>query len=236
MNVAQIATSKQTPIIRDCQPTMSSREIAELTGKRHPDVKRDIENMMKDLEVDVSRFAHIYLDSMNRKQTEYMLDRDHTECLLTGYSAKARMKVIKRWHELENTNQPKPSELSRMEILQLALESERKCIEQQTKIEQDAHKVEFANTVAVAPDAIDVGKAAKICGIGRNRMFEFLRRIAWITRTNEPYQRVIELGYMDVKISEFDVPEYGLKRNVKALITGKGLLKLQALIQEQLYV
>ncbi|ERO65240.1 hypothetical protein P308_20065 [Pseudomonas piscis] len=80
---------------------MSSREIAELTGKRHPDVKRDIQVMAKDLKEDVSRFARIYLDGMNRQQTEYLLDREHTDCLLTGYSAAMRMAVIKRWRELE---------------------------------------------------------------------------------------------------------------------------------------
>lgn len=80
---------------------MSSREIAELTGKRHPDVKRDIQAMAKDLKEDVSSFAHIYLDGMNRQQTEYLLDREHTDCLLTGYSAAMRMAVIKRWRELE---------------------------------------------------------------------------------------------------------------------------------------
>ncbi len=66
---------------------MSSREIAELTGKRHPDVKRDIEKTLKDLGEDVSSFAHIYLDTMNREQTEYRLDRELTETLLLGYSA-----------------------------------------------------------------------------------------------------------------------------------------------------
>ncbi|MGX8939638.1 Rha family transcriptional regulator [Symbiopectobacterium sp. Eva_TO] len=81
--------------------TMSSREIAELTDKLHKNVKRDIEKMLVDLGEDTLSFEHIYLDSMNRQQTEYLLDRDHTECLLTGYSAVHRMRVIKRWHELE---------------------------------------------------------------------------------------------------------------------------------------
>lgn len=81
--------------------TMSSREIADLTGKRHTDVKRDIQSMGKDLQEDVSIFARIYLDPMNRQQTEYLLDREHTDCLLTGYSASMRMAVVKRWHELE---------------------------------------------------------------------------------------------------------------------------------------
>ncbi|MCF5743479.1 hypothetical protein GIB57_02965 [Pseudomonas tremae] len=80
---------------------MSSREIAELTGKQPHHVKRDIERMFSELQEDVSKTGCIYLDSMNRSQTEYLLDRHHTECLLTGYSAKMRMAVIKRWHELE---------------------------------------------------------------------------------------------------------------------------------------
>lgn len=81
--------------------TMSSREIAELTGKQHQHVKRDVEKMLGELEEDASSFGRIYLDTMNRQQTEYLLDREHTDCLLTGYSAAMRMAVIKRWRELE---------------------------------------------------------------------------------------------------------------------------------------
>lgn len=57
---------------------MSSREIARLTGKRHPDVKRDIRVQLGKLG-DVSKFAHTYLDDSNRKQTEYRLPRRETE-------------------------------------------------------------------------------------------------------------------------------------------------------------
>lgn len=81
--------------------TMSSREIATVTGKRHANVKRDILAMLKELKVDVLNFEHIYLDGQNREQIEYLLDREHTDCLLTGYSAPMRMKVIRRWRELE---------------------------------------------------------------------------------------------------------------------------------------
>ncbi|MFL1527864.1 Rha family transcriptional regulator [Pseudomonas sp. O230] len=81
---------------------MSSREIANVTGKRHNNVKRDIAAMLKELKLDVLSFEHIYLDGQNREQVEYMLDREHTDCLLTGYSAPMRMKVIRRWRELEH--------------------------------------------------------------------------------------------------------------------------------------
>lgn len=77
--------------------TMTSREIAELTGKRHDHVMRDIEKMLTDLSEDAPSFRGIYFDSMNREQSEYKLDRELTETLLTGYSAVLRRKVISRW-------------------------------------------------------------------------------------------------------------------------------------------
>lgn len=80
---------------------MSSREIAELTGKQHFHVKRDIERLLAELQKDPSIYGYTYLDGQNRVQTEYRLDREHTDCLLTGYSALMRMAVIKRWRELE---------------------------------------------------------------------------------------------------------------------------------------
>ena len=80
---------------------MSSRDIANVTGKRHNNVKRDIVSMLTDLEEDVLSFEHIYLDGQNREQAEYRLDRELTDTLLTGYSAKMRRAVIRRWSELE---------------------------------------------------------------------------------------------------------------------------------------
>lgn len=85
--------------------TMSSREIASLTGKRHNNVKRDIAAMLADLKEDVLSFEHIYLDGQNREQVQYLLDREHTDCLLTGYSPALRMKVIRRWRELEGQSE-----------------------------------------------------------------------------------------------------------------------------------
>lgn len=92
------------PTNENVAPKMSSREIAALTGKRHDNVKRDILVMLADLKVDALSFEDIYLDGRNRDQVQYLLDREHTDCLLTGYSAGMRMKVIRRWHELEQKN------------------------------------------------------------------------------------------------------------------------------------
>ena len=102
MNQITFSESAHTQVL-----TMSSRNIAELTGKEHFNVKRDCEVMFKELELDALKFEGIYFDSMNRRQTEYQLPKDLVETLITGYSIKLRYHVIQRLHELENILKPK---------------------------------------------------------------------------------------------------------------------------------
>lgn len=81
--------------------TMSSREIAELTGKRHADVLADIRNMLQQLDLHSTDFSAEYQDGTGRKLPMFNLTRELTETLLTGYSIPLRHKVILRWRELE---------------------------------------------------------------------------------------------------------------------------------------
>lgn len=85
--------------------TMTSREIAELTGKNHFDVTRDIINILSQAEIDASKFAVIYKDAQNRNQTEYKLPKRECDLVVSGYSVKYRLAIIDRWQELENKNQ-----------------------------------------------------------------------------------------------------------------------------------
>lgn len=82
--------------------TMSSREIAELTGKQHKDVMADIRNMCEQLEIQSADFSADYTDARGRRQPCFELDRYHTEVLVTGYDVRRRAAVIKRWHDLES--------------------------------------------------------------------------------------------------------------------------------------
>lgn len=80
--------------------TMSSREIAELTGKRHDNVMRDIRNMMSDLGVLKSEDTYRH-PSNGQEYGMFNLNKEETLCLVAGYHAKLRMAIIKRWSELE---------------------------------------------------------------------------------------------------------------------------------------
>jgi phage regulator Rha-like protein len=108
--------------------TMSSREIAEYTGKNHSHVFRDISKMLDDLNEDRQGYTQVWTHPQNKQRyEEYVLDRDHTDCLLTGYSAKARMSVIKRWRELELDSYEKiasqnPNKIDSIDSLQQEVE------------------------------------------------------------------------------------------------------------------
>lgn len=81
--------------------TMSSREIADLTGKRHADVMRDIRNMLD--EIHSAQNCVQYTDSTGRALPMLMLNKEETLCLVSGYNVKLRMSIIKRWSEIEQS-------------------------------------------------------------------------------------------------------------------------------------
>ena len=96
--------------------TMSSVEIAELTGMRHSDVMRAIRNMEPSwIKVNGRNFALVdYTDKKGEKRPCYQLNK--TECLYiaTKFNDEARAKLVLRWEELETEKQ---KELSPAEIL-----------------------------------------------------------------------------------------------------------------------
>lgn len=81
--------------------TMSSREIAELTGKRHAHVIRDIEKMLADVGIDEPKFGSVYTDAKGEQRKCYNLPKNLTINLIAGYRADMRLKIIDRWMELE---------------------------------------------------------------------------------------------------------------------------------------
>lgn len=81
--------------------TMTSREIAELTGKQHKDVLYDIRRMLDELEVHSADFSAEYKDSTGRTLPAFNLPKRETYILITGYSVTMRAKIIDRWQELE---------------------------------------------------------------------------------------------------------------------------------------
>lgn len=79
--------------------TMSSREIAELTGKEHDNVRRDILKMAQELSLNFEE--KVLPSNGGRPSKVFLLDKENTLILVSGYSIKMRAAIIRRWQELE---------------------------------------------------------------------------------------------------------------------------------------
>ena len=121
---------------------------------------------------------------------------------------------------------PSLDEISKNAIASV-LEENRKLV---LKIEQDKPLVEFAETISISSDSIDIGTFAKIIkdeniNLGRNKLFEWLRNNKYLMKDNEPYQKYINEKYFQVEEYTANTP-YGTKLCKKTVVTGLGQIKL----------
>lgn len=210
--------------------TMSSREIAGLTDKRHDNVARDILLMLNSLELDVLNFEGIYLDSMNRQQVEYLLDKDLTLTLVAGYSTKLRYLIIKRWQELEaQANAPViPQTLS--QALRLAAD-------QADLIDKQNERLALVEPKAAALDVIDgaigsqcVRDTAKTLCIPQNKFVAWCLSHDWLYRDNRQKlqmdSRRMKQGFMEQRSVTYKDSNGDTKATTQPLFTPKGLTHL----------
>lgn len=89
--------------IGESQKTMSSLEIAELTGKRHSDVLEAIRNMEPAWEKTAGRKFTLgtYQDANNQARPCFYLDKRECLYIATKFKDEARAKLVIRWEELE---------------------------------------------------------------------------------------------------------------------------------------
>ncbi|MBQ4675557.1 phage regulatory protein/antirepressor Ant [Aeromonas hydrophila] len=203
-------------------PMMSSVEIAELTGKEHKNVLADIRKML--VEIQSAEKSADYQDSMGRAQPCLMLDKDESLCLVAGYSAVLRMRIIRRWQELEAQQGPKVPRTYAEALLEagrLAMELD----QAQATIAIQAPKAEFADRVAGADKGTLIGNFAKTVGLWPKQIFAVLRELRILmsggNRHNLPFQEYLDRGYFTVAEKPYEV--HGETRlGFQPLITGKG--------------
>ncbi len=122
--------------------TMSSLQIAEITGKRHDAILRDVRNLLKQ-GVNAHNFVEVeYIDAKGEKRPCFNLTKTGCLILASGYNALLREKIINRWIELEMANQPKVPTSFREALLLAA--------EQQGRIEEQQREIERQNTLLLA--------------------------------------------------------------------------------------
>lgn len=211
---------------------MTSLQIAEIVGKTHAHVMRDIRNMEESwYKVSQSKFG---LSSYRQTQPNggykeipcYSLTKIECLYIATKYNDEARAKLVLRWEMLEKAHQaqiqkalPKSfSEALRMladeteKNERLALENK----EKQKVITEQQPKVLFANSILASKTSCLIGELAKIltqngCHIGQNKLFKWLRGNGYLCTRGEQYnlplQKYVDMGLFEIKKSTHSANE-----------------------------
>jgi len=189
--------------------TMSSLEIAELTGKRPADVMRDIRKMLLDLEINERSFASVYKDAKGEARNCFKLPRRETDILLTGYSIPMRAVVIDRWRELEAAA-AKPTQVANLNdpaaLRGLLLGYTEQVLQLEHKLEEAAPAINLYAAIGVSQDAQPLISVAKVFNTGQNRLFRYLRKhnilMTGGDKQNLPYQQYQDAGRLTIDMHQ----------------------------------
>ena len=149
--------------------TMCSRDIADLTGKRHDHVMADINKMIEWLGDTCPDFSGELPDTYGRPQRVYFLPKRETLILVSGYSIDLRAKIIDRWQELESQQKPKLPQTYAEALLEagrLALENEK----QAEQLRLAAPKVEFVDRFTQREALQNATQVAQTMGMSAVKM------------------------------------------------------------------
>lgn len=212
---------------------MSTREVAELTGKSHDNVMRDARSLVKRgvLKSEETPYLH---PQNGQAYPEFLLGQRDALVLVSGYSAELRAKIIDRWQELEArvlAHVQIPTTFA--EALRLAADKAEENQRLQDALAKQAPKVAAINRLAGAGGAICITDAAKQLQLAPSRLFAWLEQNRWIYRRAGStrwiaFQPRITAGLLRHKVTSLKPdPESGGDRAAfSVLVTTKGLTYL----------
>ena len=158
---------------------MSSLTIAQITGKTHKNILRDIRNMEDAWEkVNGLKFELVeYTDSKGEKRPCYALTKTETLYIATKFNDEARAKLVLRWQELEMANQQQVPTSFRQALLlaaqqqeeiekkNLLIEQKNECISEQAhKIQELEERTQYLDVIMSSKTSLNIGQIAQDYG------------------------------------------------------------------------
>lgn len=189
--------------------TMTSKEIAELINKNHADVMRDIRSLIQQLDNEqessfaLSHYEQKLPNNAKKQLPMYLLTKEQVLLLVSGYNVNLRLAIIRRWEELEKQNKPK--EMTRLEILTLALESEKRALEAEQKALEAQNKINILTHVNKTYNATEIAKELGLSSATvLNKLLCDMRVQYKSNDTYVLYSKYATLGYFDIKQEVLD--------------------------------
>lgn len=218
--------------------TMSSREIAELTGKQHDNVRRDIKNMAAELSLTFEEKVEPSFGG--RPFKVYELSKRETLILVSGYSLPMRAKIIDRWQELEAQQASDPMKaLNDPAFMRgLLLTYSEKVLALEEANAAMAPKAAALDRISCADGSLSITAAAKALQVAPKALFSLLSSEGWIYRRTGAsgwlgYQKKVSSGLLEHKVTTISRGDGSEKIVEQVLVTAKGLSTLAKMVQSK---
>lgn len=218
---------------------VSSRVIANELGKRHSDVLESLDNILENGDFRSLCIPSTYkVDGQQREYKEYLLTKDGFTLYMfniQGYYD-FKMAYINRFNEMEKAlsvkQLPKTYKEALIELIAQVEENEKLLIEN-TELKP---KGEFYDAVAGSDTLIDMNQVSKtlnVKGLGRNKLFEFLRSQKILMNDNQPYQQYVDKGYFKLIEVRWTNPKTGdTNITLKTMVFQTGLAFIRKTVKK----
>lgn len=229
MQLAEIQSSKQI--------SMTSLQIAELVNSRHDKVKQSIERLATSTDKKRAVIAlppmGIVVNTANNRTYEtevYIFSGEQgkrdTYIVVAQLSPEFTGALVDRWQELEN------KDLSKLEILQMALQSEQERIALENKVEQLQPKADAYEILSGAKGSVSIRVASGELKVPEKKFIQWLLDNDWAYREGNrtdgkllPHAHRKEQGYLElVSVVTYNTGEAVARSQTK--VTQKGLARL----------
>ena len=187
-----------------------------------------------------------YINSQNKEQPCYSLNRNGMLEMLNSESILVRYKTVEYINKIEEENRNlKDSKANLLLAIynggQEGVAAAKKLAEIEIKEEVDKAtkpllpKAEFYDEIIDSTTVIGMKEVAdilKVKGYGRNNLFKFLRENGILNRKNEPYRKYIEQGLFEIKESKYIV-DNEVKIKPTTYVTQKGLDYIRKILNKK---
>lgn len=192
-------------LISGHEPTMSSREIAELCDKRHDNVRRTMDTLHARGVIAVTQSEEPTTGG-GKPATVYHVNKRDSYVVVAQLSPEFTARLVDRWQELERHASEGPKlPTTFAEALRLAAEQAERLEQQQAQLAQAAPKVAFVDRYVDASGLQNLSAVAKMLHFGPIKFSRLLEADGILFRSGGalvPKQGFIDKGLFALRTGE----------------------------------
>lgn len=228
------------------EPTMSSRDMAELTEKRHDAVKRTIDTLAAKGVIQSPQIVD-FKNANNVTGQEYLVGKRDSYIIVAQLSPEFTARLVDRWQELEHTvtaplqdmhaalNDPSVLRRTLLTYTEKVIKLEGVVKTLTEEKEAAAPKLEQLERIARSDGSFCVRDAAKTLQVQEKKLKQLLIQEKWAYRRPTgsgllAYADKIQSGLMEHKVANGEKSDGSEWTSTQARITPKGLVKLAELL------